>query len=76
MAVFDITKENFEAEGPCVPCARSCGLLGPVVRLLPAARPCGRAGRGREDGRLAVGMLNIDDAPELAARYGISASRR
>ena len=43
-----------------------------------AVTACGSALRSRrsrpkkEDGRLAVGKLNIDDAPELAARYGIS----
>ena len=39
-----------------------CLRLGPAVAQVAA----------EEDGRLAVGKLNIDDAPELAARYGIS----
>ena len=72
MAVFDITKENFEQKVLASPVpvlvdfwAPWCGYclrLGPSVAQVAA----------EEDGRLAVGKLNIDDAPELAARYGIS----
>ena len=64
MAVFDITKENFEQKvlASPVPWCGYCLRLGPAVAQVAA----------EEDGRLAVGKLNIDDAPELAARYSIS----
>ena len=72
MSVLHLTKETFANEVlhtslPVLidfwaPWCGYCLRLGPAVAQVAA----------EEDGRLAVGKLNIDDAPELAARYGIS----
>ena len=69
---IDLTNENFDAEVLqselpvlvdfwatwCGPCMR----LGPIVAEVAAEYA----------GRVKVGKVNVDNAPELAARYGIT----
>ena len=70
MAVFDITKENFENEvlnsqipvlvdfwaGWCMPCR----MLSPIVDEVAEENA----------GAIKVCKVNVDDQPELAMRYG------
>ena len=72
MAVITITKENFDAEvlhsdktvlldfwaAWCGPCS----MLSPVVEELAEEHP-----------EISFGKVNVDEAPELAQRYQISA---
>ena len=72
MSVFNIDPANFEekvtnADSPvlvdfwaswCGPCT----MLSPIVEQLAAEHP-----------EIAVGKVNVDDAPELAQRFQISA---
>ncbi|WP_138296104.1 MULTISPECIES: thioredoxin [unclassified Clostridium] len=71
MAVVTLTKDNFateveQAQGPvlvdfwatwCGPCR----MIGPVVEQIAEANA----------GKLKVGKVNVDEQPELAARFGV-----
>ena len=71
MAVITLTKDNFateveQAQGPvlldfwatwCGPCR----MIGPVVEQIAEANA----------GKLKVGKVNVDEQPELAARFGV-----
>jgi len=61
------TAEVLEADLPVVvdfgaPWCQPCRAIEPAMRELAA----------EYQGRLVVGAVNVDDAPELAARYGIT----
>ncbi|SCJ14243.1 Thioredoxin [uncultured Clostridium sp.] len=71
MAVVTLTKDNFateveQAQGPvlvdfwatwCGPCR----MIGPVVEQIAESNA----------GKLKVGKVNVDEQPELAARFGV-----
>ena len=71
MAELTITKENFheQAEQADIPVlldfwatwCSPCRMLAPVVEELAE----------EYDGRIRVGKVNVDEQPELAARFGI-----
>ncbi len=70
MSVQTITKENFEAEvlqsGKPVlvdfwaPWCGPCRMVSPIVDQVAEERP-----------DIAVGKVNVDEQPELAARFGV-----
>ena len=51
--------------------ARSGGLLGAVVRLLPPHWPGGDALAAEYAGKVAVGKVNVDEQPELAEQFKV-----
>ena len=64
--VFEVTKENFEAEvlGAKVPIVLDCwaSWCGPCVRLTPIITDAVEA----QDGKVKLAKLNTDEQPELA----------
>lgn len=43
-----------------------------MVRLLPPDRPAVEALADELDGRIRVAGVNVDDAPDVAARFGVN----
>ena len=70
--IIELTEANFEqevlkAEGPVVvdfyaPWCGPCKMLAPLLEQLAA----------EFDGKIKFAKLNVDDAPEVAGRYGIT----
>ena len=60
MSVQTITKENFEAEVLQSDKSGPCRMVSPIVDEIAGERP-----------DIAVGKVNVDEQPELAAQFGV-----